>query len=126
MLKNEIKFFLFVGALTVLLDYFLYSALVELRNLPVDISRVIGFIGGSCFSFFANHYFTFSKRKLQKYSIIKFIFLYSITLGVNVMVNSWTITLMENNMYRLSIGFVFATIISTFINYLGLKFFVFR
>ena len=72
--------------------------------------------------FSLNKYWTFEKHEKSYKEIIRFGILYSLTLGLNVMTNK---VVLENvNIYFLA--FLVATGVSTVMNFIGQKFWVFK
>jgi len=124
MLKSEIKRFLVVGFTTVFIDMLVYFACVQL-GINLDLSKGIGFIAGTIFAYFANKLWTFSVSGGYK-QFISFLALYTMTFGVNVGVN-WAILNLLNVSKIIYIGaFLVATASSAMLNFIGMKFLVFK
>ncbi|AQT61387.1 GtrA family protein [Cellvibrio sp. PSBB023] len=126
MIKRELITFLVVGVLTVLIDYISYMTLYHFNILNVGYAKAGGFICGTVFAYFANRMWTFGHRKSTRRSIPKFILLYTVTLGANVAINSSSLILMSGIEYSILIAFVIATTVSSCLNFIGMKFFVFK
>ena len=126
MVKNEGVIFLIVGLTTVLLDYVIYQSLLLNDFFDINFSKGFGFIGGTFFSYFANRFWTFKNTDPIYSNILRFFLLYSITLGINVVVNSILLKLLIGLILASQIAFFVATAISAFVNFIGLKFFVFN
>ena len=126
MIKREIVIFLIVGSLTVLLDFITYRGLVSLHLLNVDLSKAIGFITGTVFAYFANRFWTFNHRSHIAGSAWRFIIVYTITLGTNVLINSVALTGLASVMAAVQIAFLLATGVSATLNFIGMKYFVFK
>ena len=126
MINRETSIFLVVGVITVLLDFLIYSSLLWTELLAYGPAKAVGFISGTVFSYFANRLWTFGYTKQGWDSIWRFGLLYALTLFVNVMANSAVLTLLVGVPDDIKIAFVFATILSAALNFLGMKFFVFR
>jgi putative flippase GtrA len=102
MIRRELPIFLVVGILTVLIDFLTYRGLIWVQLFGVDIAKGIGFLVGTLFAYFANRFWTFSHKDHADGSIWRFIVIYSISLVVNVYVNSLLINWLPSNMPILS------------------------
>ena len=123
MIKRELGIFLIVGSLTVLVDYFVYRGVIWVG---VDIAKGIGFLTGTLFAFIANRFWTFGHKSHAPGSAWRFIFLYLSTLLVNVAVNALALKVMTDTMTAVRLAFLIATGVSASLNFLGMKFFVFK
>lgn len=126
MIKREISIFLIVGTLTVIVDFLSYQGLIMLENLDVNIAKGTGFMTGTLFAYFANRVWTFGHKPHRKGSIWRFLFLYTSTLGTNVLINSFILHLFAGSMQAIQIAFLVATGVSASLNFLGMKHFVFK
>lgn len=125
-MKNQFKLkellrFLVGGGSAVLVDYIVYKVLLYL-GIDVAISKAISFISGSIIGFIINKLWTFESKNFSKIEILRYVILYTITASVNAWINNVVL-------YLFSIqGFAFlcATGVSTVLNFLGQKFFVFK
>jgi len=128
MIKNnrEIGFFILNGIVSVLINFLVYYALVVYDISETSLASVVGYISGMAYGFFANRKWTFQdKRLITTKVVLSYIFLYLSTLFVNVFVNAlMLIILFEINGY-IVISIFIAISISTILNYLGMKYFVF-
>lgn len=118
--KKELKRFLIAGLSAVSTDLVTYYIL--LNFLSHDISKTISFILGTVVAFFINKYWTFEKHEKSYHEIVKFGILYLFTLGANVMANR--LILEYTNLVFLA--FLVATGISTVLNFIGQKWWVFK
>ncbi|WP_071466499.1 GtrA family protein [Polynucleobacter asymbioticus] len=126
MIKRELIIFLIVGILTVAVDFATYSSLLWFECVGADLAKAIGFVTGTVFAYFANRFWTFGGRAHTSGSAARFILLYAFTLGANVWVNSILLKQFSLHSYAITLAFVFATAISAALNFLGMKFFVFK
>jgi putative flippase GtrA len=126
MIKRELIIFLIVGLLTVAVDFATYRSLLWLEGVGADLAKAIGFITGTVFAYFANRFWTFGGRPHASGSAARFILLYALTLGANVWINSILLKQFSLHSYAIALAFVFATAISAALNFLGMKFFVFK
>ena len=97
MIKRELTLFFFVGTLTVVIDFLTYRGLIWAQLFGVDIAKGIAFLIGTVFAYFANRFWTFGHKVHAVGSVWRFIFVYSLTLAVNVLVNSFLLTWLPNN-----------------------------
>jgi len=126
MIKREFNVFAIVGASTVLIDFVSYRGLIQLQTIDVDMAKAAGFMVGALFAYFANRFWTFGHKPLTVGSPFRFIVLYVSTLCANVLINSLTLKLIANKAASFQLAFLLATGISACLNFLGMKFFVFR
>ena len=119
-IKKELKRFLVAGLSAVGTDLITYYIL--LNFLSHDFAKAISFLLGTIVAFVINKYWTFEKHEKSYKEIIKFGVLYSITLGANVMTNN--VVLEYTNVVFLA--FLVATGVSTILNFIGQKFWVFK
>ncbi len=123
-LKSELPRFLVVGVTTVAVDYVSYQLLLAV-GIALAPAKAGGFIAGTVFAYFANKTWTFSHRGNHRAAFI-FAVLYGVTLGVNVATNSLVVGMLRDTSFALSAGFLAATAVSATLNFLGMKFLVFR
>jgi putative flippase GtrA len=126
-MRKELMRFLVVGLTTVGIDYVTYQILLTLAVVPAQ-AKAAGFIAGTIFAYFANRFWTFGSKNAQASlaSMARFALLYSSTLACNVGANSAMLTLLVACPYRLQSAFIVATGISATLNFLGMKYLVFK
>lgn len=107
------------GGSAVLTDFIVYILLKSL--IDMNIAKAISFVMGSIVGFIINKLWTFESRHFCWKEVIKYIILYAFSATVNSLVNKLTYNLFEVTI----VAFLVATGVSTIINYLGQKFFVF-
>lgn len=115
-----------MGVTTVGVDYATYRLLGEFTEADVNLCKGLGFIVGTVFSYFANRFWTFSQVSPGRGSPIRFVVLYTATLCANILGNSLVLDLLMGAVFRVEAAFVIATSISAMLNFLGMKYFVFR
>ncbi|MDF3036205.1 MAG: hypothetical protein K0S28_1479 [Paucimonas sp.] len=125
MISRELRVFLVVGSLTVLVDFLVYRGLVW-TEMRVDMAKGIGFLAGTVFAYFANKLWTFNRTAHAAGSALRFALLYAATLGANVAVNSLVLSALSEIAAAMQIAFLFATGVSATLNFVGMKFFVFK
>ena len=126
MIRRELAIFLIIGSLTVLLDFLSYRSLIWIGLLGTSSAKAAGFLIGTVFAYFANRAWTFRQKVHSPGSAWRFTLLYAATLMVNVSVNSAALTLLVGVGIALQAAFLLATGVSTCLNFLGMKFFVFK
>jgi putative flippase GtrA len=126
MIKRELAIFLVVGALTVLVDFVSYRGLIGFGVMAVDMAKATGFLIGTLFAYFANRFWTFGHKPHVRGSAWRFAVLYASTLGANVLINSLALKLFVDAVAAIPLAFLVATGVSSSLNFLGMKFFVFR
>jgi putative flippase GtrA len=126
MLKKQFGVFLIIGTLTVLSDYAIYLILLSTSLFSINLSKGIGFILGTIFSYVANKAWTFSYTGGLSKSIYRFITLYLATLALNISINAMFLGIFEGFEYYRQTSFLLATMISALVNFLGMKYFVFK
>lgn len=126
MLKRELAIFLIVGASTVLVDFTSYLCLVSFGEMEIEIAKAIGFLIGTFFAYFANRFWTFGQKPHFPGSEWRFMVLYASTLGINVLINSIMLVLLEDEVAAIPWSFFIATGVSASLNFAGMKLFVFH
>ena len=124
-IKNQLILFIIIGITSVLIDTFIYLFLFYLTG-SINLSKFISFIIGANFSYYGNKNITFNV-KAKKLTPIYFSLVYSISLGLNIFANSFSLYLFKNKeTISILISFFIATLISAFFNFIMIKFFVFK
>lgn len=126
MVKKEVLRFLAVGVSTVIIDFVIYLFFLNIGIFSTEISKGIGFLSGTIYSYFSNKFWTFNYKSFYLKSAIKFILLYTSTLLVNIFINSFTLFILNEFTFTFIFAFLFATIISATLNFFGMKFLVFK
>lgn len=118
--KKELKLFLAAGLSAVGTDLFMYYILQNF--FATGTSKAISFLLGAIVAFIINKYWTFEKHEKSFKEIIQFGILYILTLGANVIANK----IVLQNTRIVLLAFLVATGISTVLNFIGQKFWVFK
>lgn len=126
MIKYELPRFIIVGLLTVGIDWLVYSEAVISKWLHYDTAKAMGFLMGTFFAYVANHHWTFKKQHHTPETIYRFIVLYALTLGVNVGVNALALHALTFVSGAITISFLLATGTSASLNFIGMKYIVFK
>lgn len=125
-IRRELLLFLLVGGLTVLIDFAVYQLLILYWDINISLSKGCAFCTGTLFAYFANRFWTFENKGHSPGSIYRFIPLYSSTLAINIIVNAVILSTLNHIFFINYIAFIAATGCSAVLNFLGMKFFVFR
>ena len=119
-IKKELKRFLVAGISAVGTDLIAYYILLNYLN--TDISKGVSFLLGTIVAFFINKYWTFEKKEKSHREIVQFGILYTFTLGANIVTNKFIL-----DIYNITLlAFLIATGVSTVMNFIGQKWWVFR
>lgn len=125
-MKRELVVFLVVGTSTVAVDFVSYRGLIGLEVVAIDMAKAIGFVVGTVFAYFSNRFWTFGNKVYVLGSAWRFSILYTSTLVINVLINSFLLKALADTALAMQLAFMFATGISAALNFLGMKFFVFK
>lgn len=123
--RGELLRFLFVGVCAVGIDLISYTVLLAV-GLPLGVAKGISFAVGTVFAYFANRAITFEGAQGGLRSFVAFGGLYATTLLVNVSLNGAVVALLGRSEPVLGLAFFIATGTSAALNFLGMKFVVFR
>lgn len=125
-IPSQLKKFLIIGFLTVLLDFSIYQIILFLDLVSMSYAKGISFVAGTLFSYVFNKTWTFLHVSNYLRTSIKFIILYMTTLFLNVYINSIFLNILDTYEYAIYISFIVATACSALCNFLGMKLIVFR
>ena len=126
MIKKELTVFVVVGVITVLIDFIVYIVLVEFRLSDVNVAKGVGFVSGTIFSYFMHRIWTFGHKTHKPGTVWRYVLLYMSTLGVNVSINSFILIFLLEFQFIILLAFLIATGASTIVNFIGMKWFVFK
>ena len=132
--KKELIRFIISGVCAVLTDMSFYYILSPFMSLSV--AKGISFVSGTVTAYLMNKYYTFEQKEKNIKEVIKFVCLYTFTLGANVAVNKLSfmflpfmlnlVNITDNYQIIKLFAFLAATGTSTILNFIGQKFWVFR
>ena len=126
MIKKELTVFVVVGVITVLIDFIVYNVLVEFRLSDVNVAKGVGFVSGTIFSYFMHRIWTFGHKTHKPGTVWRYVLIYMSTLGANVSINSFVLNLSFEFQFIILLAFIVATAASTILNFIGMKWFVFK
>lgn len=124
MIRRELPRFGLVGITAVGFAYVVYRILL-LAGINVNIANGIAYITGTAFSFFANKSWTFLNASPAVNVIGRFVVLHMGSLVANVLVNWIALFLLIDQPFAIGLAFLAGIFVSTIINFMGMKFFVF-
>ena len=126
MINREIRFFLINGIIAVLIAYLVYRALI-LIGLDINFSSMISYFAGMFYGYFANKQLTFKNvDNISITNITKYLVLHFCTLVIYVYLNSYLVLLLKEYSFNLLIAFSLTIGLTTILNFLGLRFWVFK
>jgi putative flippase GtrA len=129
-LLGQLISFALIGGFCALLDFGTYQGLraVGMDATPwVDVARAISFIVGTTTAFFLNRKFTFAGgRKKGAGQIGGFVALYTVTFFVAVGMNLLMLSILPQSVWKATLGWVVSQATATVINFVMLKWVVFR
>ena len=120
LIKKQLLRFLVAGLSAVGTDLIMYYLLINL--LDINIAKGTSFLMGTVVAFVINKYWTFDKQKKSYNEMIKFGILYGLTFSANVLTNNIILDYTE----LVTIAFIMATGVSTVLNFIGQKWWVFK
>lgn len=120
-LRSQFIKFIITGFVGLFTDLSMYRSMVSLE-VHVTPAKALGCIAGTVVVFFINRAWTFSTQKKRLTQFIKFSALYATSITLNTLINTAVLSVVPQPWL---VAFVAATSVSTVINFLGLKFFVF-
>jgi putative flippase GtrA len=126
--RGELLRFLVVGVATVLIDLAAYRLTMAV-GLPTGAAKATGFLTGTVFAYFANRMWTFAVMAVAGNTareVLQFATVYGGSLIANVGVNGALLAFLGHSELALAIALVIATGVSALLNFLGMKFLVFR
>ena len=105
----------------VMIDFISYNFFIKIFSIDLSNSKRLSFIMGASISFILNKYITFKSEGKKISEPILFSLLYFVSLVINSFTHDAILKSFSGNY-----PFIFATILSILINYLGQKFIVFK
>ena len=120
-LKKEVRNYLYVGVICVIIDFVLYEFLIDYTNLGLSNSKRLSYIIGASFSFILNKTITFKSGEKNITEPVLFILVYAFSFMLNSIAHDFFINIFDGYL-----PFLIATFLSIVVNYLGQKFLVFK
>jgi putative flippase GtrA len=120
-LRNQVLRFIVTGFVGLFTDVLTYRALVNL-SVHVTPAKALGCVAGTVVVFFINRAWTFSSQKKNLTQFVRFSALYATSISINTVINTAVLGVIAQPWL---VAFFAATSVSTIMNFVGLKFFVF-
>ena len=121
--SRHLSRFLVVGLTSTALNYIVAMVLFYLLNIWITLSTIIGYLAGLSLGFYLNKTWTFEDTSKNNFKLIlKYFFVYGISLFFAVLTVNFTIIIFNLPEY---IAVIMSIIVSTILNYLGLRNWVF-
>lgn len=118
--KKELLRFLVGGGSAVVTDYIVYRMLLYF-GIDMSVSKAVSYVSGAAIGFVINKLWTFECKGFSKMEIARYIMLYAVSACANAGVNKLVMFIVNIQI----LAFLCATGVSTILNFLGQKFFVF-
>jgi len=122
---RSLKRFLLTGCTAVAIDGSTYLLLMK-AGMTASIAKAFGFVVGAVFAYLAGRFWAFEDAKASNGSALPFALLYLTALAVNVLVNKLFLVLLGPSRLGYEVSWFLATGSSATLNYLGMRFVVFR
>jgi putative flippase GtrA len=124
-LVAQLSRFVAVGALSALVDFGAYHALLALGTW-VHGAKAISFILGTTTAYLLNRRFTFTSTQGGTARFAGFVLLYGTTFTINIGMNALMLAVLPQMPFRVSLAWVIAQATATAINFVMLRTVVFR
>lgn len=124
-LAAQLGRFVAVGALSALVDFGGYHALLALGTY-VHLAKAISFILGTTTAYLLNRRFTFAASEGGRSRFAGFLLLYGTTFAINIGMNALMLAVLPEVDLRVSLAWVIAQGTATAINFVMLRTVVFR
>ncbi|EID54143.1 GtrA family protein [Saccharomonospora xinjiangensis] len=125
-LLAQISRFVLIGGFCALVDFGLYWLLLQ-AGLWVHLAKALSFVAGTTTAYFLNRRFTFTAaQKGGAGQLGGFMLLYTVTFFVNVGTNALALHLLPDLRWQVAIAWIVAQGTATTINFIMLKWVVFR
>lgn len=122
--RKQLRRFLIVGSICVLVDLGVYSALTEGTGLAISASKALSYLAGIVVGFMLNKRWTFESSRRTWHEAITYFALYAATLGVNVGCNRLVLSVIGAD--HRTLAFLMATGLTTVLNFIGMRLVTFR
>ena len=123
---SELKKFLAVGMIAVCLDWGIYLALTNFFGVGAVPSKALSYVIGTIFAFVANGRLVF-QSDLAPLNFLKHLLLYTFSLLANTLLFAyWESNFSFESKIVLGAALLTSTFVSTVINFVGMRFWVFK
>lgn len=124
---KQIRRFLVIGVLSVLVDLTVYL-LLNRFGLQTHLAKGISYVSGMVVGFVGNKFWTFESARRSAAEPLTYLLLYATTLMVNVAANAVVLSLFADLLppfWNRALAFLVATGVTTVLNFLGMRFVTF-
>jgi putative flippase GtrA len=125
-LVSQLWRFVVVGGLSALLDFGVYHLLLHVLGAPSWLARAISFICGTTMAYLLNKRFTFGGAAGGRGRLAGFVLLYGTTFAIAVGVNALSLAVLPEIAFKATIAWVISQGTATVINFVMLRWVVFR
>jgi putative flippase GtrA len=122
--RKQLRRFLVVGSLSVLVDFGAYSALASRVGLAASWSKALSYLAGIAVGFVLNKHWTFESSRRTWQEATSYVALYAVTLAVNVHCNRLALDFLGAD--HRTLAFLAATGVTTVLNFIGMRLVTFR
>ncbi|MEV0078686.1 GtrA family protein [Nocardia neocaledoniensis] len=124
-LKTQIVRFTLTGGLSAIVDYGIYSLLLNLIGLPVSLAKAVGFVCGTTTAYLINRRWTF-KAEPSRARFVAVVVLYAVTFAVQIGINAALYFALPEEWWRQPLAFVVAQGTATVINFVVQRAVIFK
>jgi putative flippase GtrA len=124
--RHQLSSFILGGLIAVTLDWCTFFVLIHFCGISPNISKPISFLVGTVFAFYYNGIFSFQSN-LGKSQFVRHLILYTFSMTMNLTVFTLSMRFSPTFLVPKSLlGLGLATSISTTINFVGMRNWVFK
>jgi putative flippase GtrA len=116
--------FLAIGVSCVLVDLAIYRLLADRFGFHLDVAKAISYWAGVVVGFIGNKFWTFQSQQKSLREPLIYMALYCVTMLANIGCNRAVLAVLGPS--TTGLAFLFATGVTTCLNYVGMRFLVFR
>ncbi len=113
-----------MGSTSVLVDGLVYRGLAVATGLSLDAGKGVSYLAGVVVGFAGNKFWTFESSRRTVAEPISYLTLYAVTLLVNIVCNRLALSVLGTG--QALWAFLFATGVTTVLNFLGMRLITFR
>ncbi|MFD4353036.1 GtrA family protein [Nocardia sp. NPDC058519] len=124
-LKTQIVRFTLTGGLSAIVDYGIYSLLLNLVGWPVGVAKAISFVAGTTTAYLINRRWTF-KAAPSRARFFAVVALYAVTFAVQWGINQALFFSLPEEWWRQPLAFVIAQGTATVINFIVQRVVIFK
>lgn len=124
-LKTQIVRFTLTGGLSAIVDYGIYSLLLNLVGWPVGLAKAISFVAGTTTAYLINRRWTF-KAAPSRARFFAVVALYAVTFAVQWGINQALFFSLPEEWWRQPLAFVIAQGTATVINFIVQRVVIFK